>query len=118
MRSGSWKQSDREISADIILIMASMYKLTAQPRLESTDTGDGKPTLVRFSAKDGKGTTHVLDLPLAEHGIEGTIIVLLAGDNPERAIRVNQALKRGESVDLGLHPSDSLAELGFEGLDA
>jgi hypothetical protein len=95
-----------------------MYKLTAQPRLELNISGDRKLTWVRFSAKHSMGTEHVLDLPVAEHGIEGAIIVLLAGANPEKAIRVNQELKRGESVDLGMHPTDSLAELGFEGLDA
>ena len=86
--------------------------------MESNTPGDQKLTWVRFSAKDSRGNENVLDLPVAEYGIEATIIVLLAGENPEKAIRVNQALKRGEGVDLGMHPTDSLAELGFEGLDA
>jgi hypothetical protein len=58
----------------------------------------------------------VIDLNVAANGIDATIIVLLAGSNPETAIRANQALKRGERVDLGLHDGDALAELGFEAL--
>jgi len=95
-----------------------MYRLSAQFHPEKDTSGQRVFNRIRFTASRGKDAVRVIDLDVAANGIDGTIIVLLAGSNPETAIRANQALKRGESVVLGMHDADVLTELGFHELKA
>jgi hypothetical protein len=91
-----------------------MYRLSAQFHSEKDTSGHRVFNRIRFTASRGKDAVRVIDLDVAANGIDATIIVLLAGSDPETAIRANQALKCGEIVDLGMHDADALTELGFD----
>lgn len=91
-----------------------MYKLSARFHPETDACGRQVFNRIRFTASIGKEAVSVFDLDVAANPIDGTIVSLLAGLPPETAIRANQALKRGQNVDLGIHDSDTLKELGFD----
>jgi hypothetical protein len=96
--------------------MAKRYRLTAEPHRERDEFNNHVLRRVRFTASES-GETHVIDLDVPEQGIDGTLIVLMAGASPETGIRATQALKRGENVNLGSYDAAGLAVLGFEGLE-
>jgi hypothetical protein len=100
--------------------MAQMYELRAKFHPENDAFGHRICNRIRFTALRGKDVVGSCDIDVTANPIDGTIVVLLlqAGSSNDTAIRANQALKHGESVELGMHDSDTLIELGFHELKA
>jgi len=96
--------------------MGNQYLLRAR-LLAGTRSHNGATSQhFRFTASRPKDEQHVTEIPVGKDDFDGVIVALMAGSNPEHAIRAIQALKLGREVDLGMYGADDLADLEFESL--
>jgi hypothetical protein len=96
--------------------MGNRYRLLARLLTGNRSHSGATSQRLRFTASRPKDEEHITEIPVGNDGFDGIIVALMAGSNPESAIRAIQALKLGREVDLGMYGADDLTDLEFDSL--